>query len=123
MRETGGSTETTRGSAKARVTVFYLPNDGGDLVVQGNNIWSTAMKFIWVKDRAPHATSKCAYCSMTIGIGYLRDLTSDLLYCDFACYCEAPVVMSIGAGIDSLPMTALRWASDLQRVVLDNWNN
>jgi hypothetical protein len=31
MRETEGSIETTRGVAKARVTVFYLPNDGGDL--------------------------------------------------------------------------------------------
>jgi hypothetical protein len=81
------------------------------------------MKFILVKDRAPHATSRCAHCSMTIGLGYLRDLTSELLYCDFTCYCRAPAEMSVGAGIDSLPMMGLRWASDFQRAVLDNWNN
>jgi hypothetical protein len=59
---------------------------------------------------------------MTIGISYLRDLTSDVLYCDFRCYRGPPVVMPIEAGIDSLPMAGLRWASDFQRLVLDNWS-
>jgi len=30
--------------------------------------------------------------------------------------------MPIEAGIDSLPMAGLRWASDFQRLVLDNWS-
>jgi hypothetical protein len=46
-------------------------------------------------------------------------------YCDYACYRGeiVPVVSLVGAGIDSLPLMGLLWASDFQRAVLSNWDN
>jgi hypothetical protein len=68
------------------------------------------MKFVLVNDRAPRAPSRCAYCSRSIGMGYLRDHRSKMPYCDYACYREEiiPVVSLAGAGIDSLPMMVLQ---------------
>ena len=82
---------------------------------------STTMNFVLVNDRTPRAPSVCAHCSTPIGLGYLRDVSSRLPYCDHECYVryskEVAATVSLararmdnlpislmGAGIDSLPI-------------------
>jgi hypothetical protein len=81
------------------------------------------MNFVLVNDRTPRAPSVCAHCSTPIGLGYLRDVSSQLPYCDHECYVryskEVAATVSLararmdnlpislmGAGIDSLPIVA-----------------
>ena len=78
------------------------------------------MKFVFVNDRAPRAPSTCAHCSTSIGINYLRDLSSKRLYCDPKCYLSAAVSL---AGIDGLSMLGLRWADDFQRALFGSPDN
>lgn len=70
------------------------------------------MKFVLVNDKASHLPSTCTHCHMSIGTRYLRDLSSRLSYCDYACYLarksdNTPIVWRIGAGIDTLPIRGL----------------
>ena len=117
-------------SAVTRVEIFDLrkksrENSGATAsswAVLGNNIWSTAMKFVFVNDRALRAPSRCAYCSTSIGISYLRDLSSKRLYCDYKCHVRAAVPFA-GAGIDGLSMLGLQWAGDFQRALLGSSDN
>jgi hypothetical protein len=70
------------------------------------------MKFVLVSDRAPRRGATCAHCRKPITIGYLRDLYSQLPYCDHACFVGRntnimPTTFRLGAGIDSLPFRSL----------------
>jgi len=82
----------------------------------------TTMNFVLVNDRAPRGARACAHCSTPIGLGYLRDVSSKLLYCDHECYVryskQAPIgslaeaddnlpIRLVGEGIDSLPIRRL----------------
>jgi hypothetical protein len=80
------------------------------------------MKFVFVNDRAPRAPSTCACCSKSMGMSYLRDLSSKRLYCDHKCY-RGGVVPYAGAGIDGLSMLSLQWAGDFQRTLLGSSDN
>ena len=80
------------------------------------------MKFVFVNDRAPRAPSTCAHCSTSIGIRYLRDLSSKRLYCDRKCYLSAAVPFA-GAGIDGFSMLGLQWADDFQRALFGGSDN
>jgi hypothetical protein len=53
------------------------------------------MKFVLVNGRTPRTLSVCALCSESIGESYLRDIVTQLPYCDHNCYvdhCKAPVL-------------------------------
>jgi hypothetical protein len=67
------------------------------------------MKFVLVNERTPRAPSVCAHCSTPIGLRYLRDVSSQLLYCDRECYLrdskQAARTKSLApTGIDGLPI-------------------
>jgi len=79
---------------------------------------ASTMRFVWVNDRAPGPPSTCAHCRTSVTTGYLRELSSQLPYCDHACYLgrrneTAPMVWRTGAGIDGLPILGLPglWAT------------
>jgi len=77
-----------------------------------NNVRSATMRFVLVNDKAPRLPSKCAHCRTPIGARYLRDLSSKLPYCGYACYLvrkteAVPVVWRFSAGIDGLPIQPL----------------
>ena len=44
------------------------------------------MKFVLVNGRSPRLESFCALCCEPIGESYLRELSSRLSYCSYACY-------------------------------------
>jgi hypothetical protein len=44
------------------------------------------MKFVVVNGRTPHLQTFCALCCEPIGKSYLRELTTQLSYCDHRCY-------------------------------------
>src|ERR1700751_5844758 len=44
------------------------------------------MRFVLVNNRAPHPQSTCKQCGTPLVAGYIRDLSSRLLYCDHRCY-------------------------------------
>ena len=67
------------------------------------------MNFVLVNDGTPRAPSVCAHCSTPIGLGYLRDVSSQRQFCDRECYVryskEAAGTRSLAAaGIDGLPI-------------------
>ena len=101
----------------ARHNVFYARDgacrDGSERVLSsrngGLNRGRITMKFVLVNERTPRAPTVCAHCSTPIGRRYLRDVPSQLLYCDGECYIrsrkDAPRTRSLAAtGIDSLPI-------------------
>jgi hypothetical protein len=50
------------------------------------------MKFILVNDRAPFKKNSCVLCGEPIGTRYLREIETQLFYCDHDCYtghCES----------------------------------
>jgi hypothetical protein len=52
------------------------------------------MKFILVNDRAPFKKNSCVLCGEPIGTRYLREIGTQLFYCDYDCYtghCESAV--------------------------------
>jgi hypothetical protein len=70
------------------------------------------MKFVLVNERTPRGGSTCAHCGTTIAVGYLRDLSSQLPYCDHACFVgrntkTKPTIFHVSAGIDGLPFRLL----------------
>jgi hypothetical protein len=70
------------------------------------------MKFVLVNDKAPRLSSRCAHCHTSIEVRYLRDMSSRLPYCGYACYLArkieaVPLVWRTGAGIDGLPIRGL----------------
>jgi hypothetical protein len=53
------------------------------------------MRFILVNGRTRCRQSFCALCSGAIGTNYLREVGTDLIYCDHDCYadhCERAVL-------------------------------
>jgi len=44
------------------------------------------MKFVLVNARRPRPESSCALCCEPIGESYLRELSTRLSYCSYACY-------------------------------------
>jgi hypothetical protein len=53
------------------------------------------MKFVLVNGRIPRTLSLCALCCEPIGESYLRDVATQLRYCNHECYvdhCEVTVV-------------------------------
>ena len=83
------------------------------------------MKFVIVCDRAPRKSSVCAHCAKPIEVGFLRELRSNLPYCDDAC-CRgrkmALAPLSI-AELDNFAFFGLRLAADFQRTLLDMYRN
>ena len=94
------SDDNARSGGSERV---FLPRNGGP------NRGRITVNFVLVNERTPRAPSVCAHCSTPIGLGYLRDVSSQLLYCDRECYLryskEAARTRSLAAaGIDGLPI-------------------
>jgi len=84
---------------------------------------ASTMRFVWVNDRAPGPPSTCAHCRTSVTTGYLRELSSQLPYCDHACYLgrrneTAPMVWRTGAGIDGLPIRGLPGLGNCQGTLL-----
>ena len=46
------------------------------------------MRFIMVNGRTPRSQSFCALCCEPIGVNYLREIETQLSYCDDKCYAE-----------------------------------
>jgi hypothetical protein len=46
----------------------------------------TNMRFILVNHRVPRHPSTCSECLQSLGLGYVRDMSRRLPYCDFGCY-------------------------------------
>ena len=44
------------------------------------------MKFVLVNHRTPLGTPACLHCSRPLGVGYLREISSQRPYCDHDCY-------------------------------------
>jgi len=44
------------------------------------------MKFVLVNHRTPLGTSTCLHCSRPLGVGYLREISTQRPYCDHDCY-------------------------------------
>lgn len=44
------------------------------------------IKFILVNGRTPSRSSLCVQCCKPIGMGYLREIATELPYCDAGCY-------------------------------------
>jgi hypothetical protein len=44
------------------------------------------MKFVLVNHRTPLGSSACLHCSRPLGVGYLRDISTQRPYCDHDCY-------------------------------------
>jgi hypothetical protein len=47
------------------------------------------MKFVLVSGRTPRTQSFCALCCESIGESYLRDIATQLAYCNHKCYVDA----------------------------------
>ena len=44
------------------------------------------MKFVLVNHRTPLGTPTCLHCSRPLGVGYLREISTQRPYCDHDCY-------------------------------------
>ncbi|MEA2895179.1 MAG: hypothetical protein QOJ84_794 [Bradyrhizobium sp.] len=54
------------------------------------------MKFILVNGRTPRPQSFCVMCDQPIGLSYLREIGTHLIYCDPDCYadhCESAILL------------------------------
>lgn len=58
------------------------------------------MRFVLVNGRSPRQNSFCAMCCEPIGAGYVREIATELLYCDRDCY--------LNRGIRSVPALPYR---------------
>jgi hypothetical protein len=63
------------------------------------------MRFILVNGRTPCRQSFCALCCQPIGASYLREIETQLSYCDDKCYAEHCIgaVMAIESHARELP--------------------
>ena len=46
------------------------------------------MRFILVNGRTPCSHSSCVMCDQPIGVRYLREVGTHLVYCDHRCYAD-----------------------------------
>lgn len=83
------------------------------------------MRFVIVSDRVPPTYSVCAHCAKPIDVGYLRELTSNLPYCNYACYRGREMALARWsfAGFDNFAFVGLHLAEDFQRALLDAYTN
>lgn len=44
------------------------------------------MRFILVNERVPCPRSFCVMCNQPVGTSYLRELGTELVYCEYGCY-------------------------------------
>lgn len=44
------------------------------------------MQFVFVNDRMPRGRSTCAGCREQLGLGYLREMSSQRVFCSYQCY-------------------------------------
>jgi len=54
------------------------------------------MRFILVNGRAPRPRSLCVMCDQPVGTNYLREVGTQLIYCDHDCYaahCESAALL------------------------------
>ena len=54
------------------------------------------MRFVLVNGRTPRRQSACVLCGEPIGAGYLREVGTQLPYCDQDCYadhCERAILL------------------------------
>ena len=47
------------------------------------------MQFVLVNERMPRGSSVCACCHEQFGQGYLREMSSNQVYCGYQCYKRA----------------------------------
>jgi hypothetical protein len=46
------------------------------------------MKFVLVNGRTPRPQALCVMCDRPIGLSYLREIGTHLIYCDHGCYAD-----------------------------------
>jgi hypothetical protein len=68
-------------------------NDSREAIDQSHDVYVTdaersVMKFILVNGRIPFRRFVCAGCGEAISNSYLRDVTTQLYYCNHSCYSE-----------------------------------
>jgi hypothetical protein len=54
------------------------------------------VRFILVNGRAPRPRSSCVICDQPVGTNYLREVGTQLIYCDHNCYaahCKSAVLL------------------------------
>ncbi|SDT50012.1 hypothetical protein SAMN05444158_6526 [Bradyrhizobium canariense] len=54
------------------------------------------MRFILVNGRTPRPRSVCVMCDQPVGVNYLREIGTQLIYCDHNCYaghCQSAVLL------------------------------
>jgi hypothetical protein len=54
------------------------------------------VRFILVHGRTPRSRSLCVMCDLPVGTNYLREVGTQLIYCDHNCYtahCESAVLL------------------------------
>ena len=54
------------------------------------------MRFILVSGRTPRPQACCVMCEQPIGASYLREIGTQLIYCDHDCYsdhCESAILL------------------------------
>jgi hypothetical protein len=54
------------------------------------------VRFILVHGRTPRSRSLCVMCDQPVGMNYLREVGTRLIYCDYDCYaahCESAVLL------------------------------
>jgi len=56
------------------------------LLCCAGHVGARHMKFVIVNGRTPREQTRCALCCQPIGKSYLRELTTQLSYCDHRCY-------------------------------------
>jgi hypothetical protein len=54
----------------------------------GKLILRPRVRFALVNGRSPRPDSFCVMCEARIGAGYLRELATQLIYCDQNCYAD-----------------------------------
>jgi len=63
------------------------------------------MRFILVNGRTPRPRSLCVMCDRPVGLNYLREVGTHLIYCDHSCYashCKSVVLLLENQAIASL---------------------
>jgi hypothetical protein len=84
---------------------------------------SHSMRFVIVSDSTPRTYSVCAHCAKPIDVGYLRELTSNFPYCDYACYRGRELALGCWpfAGFDNFAFVGLQLTEE--RVLRDAYTN
>jgi hypothetical protein len=73
------------------------------------------MKFVLVNDKTPKKRTFCALCGEPIGAGYLREIGTQLCYCDPDCYtdhCKSAITALADFARASLTVLALNRLSE-----------